>query len=85
VIAGVVRFVAANSPAFASAERHSVWIELRREGHLEKEIGSRYGVTQQAVSKGLLKYVRDPPAGEAERLRRMHAAAGYLNRFRRDR
>ena len=44
------------------------------EGYLEKEIGSRYGVTQQAVSKGLLKYVRDVPASEAELLRRTRAA-----------
>ena len=38
------------------------------------EAARRYGVTQQAVSKVLLKYVRDVPAGEAELLRRTHAA-----------
>jgi hypothetical protein len=35
---------------------------------------SRYGVSQQAVSKAVLKHVRDMPAGEAEHLRRTHAA-----------
>jgi hypothetical protein len=39
-----------------------------------REIGSRSGVTQQAVSKALLKYVRVVPAGEAELLRLKHAA-----------
>jgi hypothetical protein len=59
-----------SAKAIASAERHGVWIALRRQGHLEKDIASRYGVSQQAVSKALLNYVRDVPASEAERLRR---------------
>ena len=61
-----------SAKAIASAERHGVWIALRRQGHLEKDIASRYGVSQQAVSKALLNYVRDVPASEAERLRRAH-------------
>jgi len=36
---------------------------------LESEIASRQGVTQQAVSKAVLKYVRNLPATEAESLR----------------
>lgn len=36
----------------------------------EAEIARRYGVTQQAVSKALLKYIRDVPAAEARELRR---------------
>jgi hypothetical protein len=63
-----------SAKAIASAERHGEWLRLRREGFLEREIGSRYGVKQQTVSKALLKYVRDVPAGEAQRLRRTHAA-----------
>ena len=63
-----------SAKAIASAERHGVWIKERREGLLEREIGSRYGVTQQAVSKAILKHVRDLPAGEAEQLRRTRAA-----------
>ena len=39
---------------------------------MEKEIASRYGVTQQAVSKAILKHVRDLPAREAELLRMTH-------------
>jgi hypothetical protein len=58
-----------SAKALASAERHGEWIKLRRDGHLEKEIAKRYGVTQQAVSKAVLKYVRDLPAREAEHLR----------------
>jgi hypothetical protein len=38
------------------------------------DIARRYGVSQQAVSKALLKYVRDLPAGEAELLRIDRAA-----------
>jgi hypothetical protein len=63
-----------SAKAIASAERHSVWINLRRKGHLEKEIARRFGVTQQAASKVLLKHVRDVAASEAERLRRTHLA-----------
>jgi hypothetical protein len=63
-----------SAKAIASAERHGVWIALRRQGHLEKDIARRYGVTQQAVSKVILKYVRDLPAGEAELLRIDRAA-----------
>jgi len=36
---------------------------------LESEIAKRQGVTQQAVSKAVLKYVRNLPAAEAECLR----------------
>lgn len=63
-----------SAKAIASAERHGVWIALRRQGHLEADIARRYGVSQQAVSKVLLKYVRDLPAGEAELLRLDRAA-----------
>jgi hypothetical protein len=63
-----------SAKAIASAERHGVWIVLRRQGHLEKDIARRFGVTQQAVSKAILKHVRDLPAGEAELLRHTHAA-----------
>jgi hypothetical protein len=63
-----------SAKAIALAERHGVWIALRRQGHLEADIARRFGVTQQAVSKALLKYVRDLPAGEAELLRQTHAA-----------
>lgn len=62
-----------SAKAIASAERHGVWIALRRQGHLEADIARRYGVTQQAVSKVLLKYVRDVPANEAELLRQTRA------------
>jgi predicted transcriptional regulator len=54
----------------ATAERHREWIELRRQGVLESEIAKRHGVTQQAVSKAVLKHVRNLPAAEAERLKR---------------
>jgi hypothetical protein len=63
-----------SAKAIASAERHGVWIALRRQGHLEADIARRYRVSQQAVSKALLKYVRDVPAGEAELLRVTRAA-----------
>lgn len=63
-----------SAKAIASAERHGVWIALRRQGHLEKDIARGYGVSQQAVSKVLLKYVRDVPASEAELLRIDRAA-----------
>jgi hypothetical protein len=63
-----------SAKAIASAERHGVWIALRRQGHLEADIARRYGVTQQAVSKAILKHVRDLPAGEAELLRIDRAA-----------
>jgi predicted transcriptional regulator len=63
-----------SAKAIASAERHSVWLALRRQGHSEADIARRYGVSQQAVSKALLKHVRDLPAGEAELLRQTHAA-----------
>jgi hypothetical protein len=63
-----------SAKAIASAERHHDWLKLRREGLFERQIGSRYGVTQQAVSKALLKYVRDVPASEAELLRLTRAA-----------
>jgi len=58
----------------ASAERHREWIELRRQGVLESEIASRHGVTQQAVSKAVLKHVRNLPAAEAECLRETQLA-----------
>jgi predicted transcriptional regulator len=54
----------------ATAERHREWIELRRAGISEHEIARRYGVSQQAVSKTLLKYVRNLPALAADELRR---------------
>jgi hypothetical protein len=63
-----------SAKAIASAERHGVWIALRRQGHLEKDIARGFGVSQQAVSKVLLKYVRDLPEGEAELLRYDRAA-----------
>jgi len=58
----------------ASAERHREWIELRRQGVLESEIAKRHGVTQQAVSKAVLKHVRKLPASEAECLRETQLA-----------
>jgi hypothetical protein len=63
-----------SAKAIVSAERHGAWIALRRQGHLEKDIARRYGVSQQAVSKVLLKNVRDVPAREAELLRCTHLA-----------
>jgi hypothetical protein len=59
-----------SAEAITKAERHREWIELRRLGVLESEIASRHGVTQQAVSKAVLKYVRKLPAAEAECLKR---------------
>ena len=53
-----------SAKAIASAGRHGVWINLRKQGHLEKDIARRYGVSQQAVSKAVLKYARDVPKGE---------------------
>jgi hypothetical protein len=41
---------------------------------LEKDIARRFGVSPQAVSKVLLRYVRNVPAGEAELLRVTRAA-----------
>jgi hypothetical protein len=74
-MAGFGRNGSRSSPkAIASAERHGVWIALRRQGHLEKEIASRYGVSQQAVSKVILKHLRDISAREAELLRWTHVA-----------
>src|SRR5208283_1058936 len=63
-----------SAEALATAERHRAWIELRGQGLSETEIAHRYGVTQQAVSKVLLKYVHDLRALEAQELRRMHMA-----------
>jgi predicted transcriptional regulator len=53
----------------AAAERHRVIIELRLQGLSQSEIAGRFGVTQQAVSKAILKHIRDLPATEAEQLR----------------
>lgn len=58
--------------AIATAERHREWIELRRAGMSELEIASRYGVSQQSVSKVLLGHVRDLPAAQAADFRRSH-------------
>lgn len=52
--------------AIASAERHAAIIDLRKEGVKEGEIAKRFGVSQQAVSKTLLKYVRNLPTERAE-------------------
>jgi transcriptional regulator with XRE-family HTH domain len=57
----------------AVAERHREWIELRRAGISEQEIARRYGVTQQAVSKILLKYVRNLSAPAADDLRKLES------------
>lgn len=57
--------------AIATAERHREWIELRRAGMSELEIASRYGVSQQSVSKAVLKYLRNLSISESEDLRRM--------------
>jgi hypothetical protein len=51
------------------AERHREWIDLRRQGLLEAQIATRFGVSQQAVSKAILKYVHELPAREAVELR----------------
>jgi predicted transcriptional regulator len=48
-----------SAKVISAAERRDVWIALRRQGHSVKEIARRSGVTQQAVSKALLKHVRD--------------------------
>lgn len=72
-MAGFARNVSRSSAStIASAERHRHWIQLRREGLRESEIAAKYGVSQQAVSKAVLKYVRDVPKREAERLRQAH-------------
>ena len=63
-----------SAQALKCAERHCQWLELRRLGHRESDIASRFGVTQQAVSKALLKYVRSVPASEAQELQRAHLA-----------
>jgi transposase len=43
-----------SAKAIASAERHGVWIALRRQGYLEADITRRFGVSKQAVSKAQL-------------------------------
>src|SRR5216683_1645603 len=63
-----------SASSIARAERHREWIELRRQGVVESEIASRHGVTQQAVSKAVLKHVRNLPAAEAECLRETQLA-----------
>jgi predicted transcriptional regulator len=63
-----------SAEALATADRHSAWITLRGQGLNEAEIAIRYGVTQQAVSKVLLKYARNRPAQAAQELRRAHVA-----------
>jgi len=55
------------------AERLRNWIELRRQGFLESDIAHRDGVTQQAVSKAILKYLRAIPRREAADLREMES------------
>src|SRR6202022_3617223 len=62
-----------SSKAVACAERHREWIDLKRQGHTECEIARRSGVSQQAVSKAVLKYVRNLPALAADDLRRLEA------------
>jgi hypothetical protein len=63
-----------SAKAVTNAERHREWIELRRQGVLESEIASRHGVTQQAISKAILKHVRNLPAAEADCLRETQLA-----------
>lgn len=63
-----------SAEALAQAERHREWLELRRQGVGEAEIARRAGVSQQAVSKAILKHIRAIPAHEADALRREHVA-----------
>ncbi len=63
-----------SASSIARAERHREWIELRRQGVLESEIARTHGVTQQAVSKAVLKHVRNLPPAEAECLRETQLA-----------
>lgn len=60
-----------SAKAIARVERHSGWIDLRLQGHGEAEIAQRYGVSQQAISEAILKYLHDRPAHGAEFLRRL--------------
>lgn len=46
---------------------------MRRQGYLEAQIAARYGVSQQAVSKAILIYVRTLPVQSADELRRIEA------------
>ena len=64
--------------AIETAERHREIIELRKQGVEEAEIARRFSISQQAVSKTVLKHVRDLPAKEAADLRR-----AYLERLER--
>jgi DNA-binding NarL/FixJ family response regulator len=47
--------------AIETAERHREIIELRKQGVGEAEIARRFSISQQAVSKTVLKHVRDLP------------------------
>ena len=60
-----------SAKAIASAERHRAIIELRKQGVEQAEIARRFDVSQQAVSKVLLRHVRNLPAEEAADLRRV--------------
>ena len=57
--------------AISLAEQHRRWLTLRRKGMLEIDIARRFGVTQQAVSKAILKYIRNLSISESEDLRRI--------------
>jgi predicted transcriptional regulator len=63
----------ASARSLATVEKHNTWIELRRQGYLETQIAARFGVSQQAVSKALLKYLRNLPQESADELRRIEA------------
>src|SRR5271156_1799633 len=58
--------------AIETAERHREIIELRKQGVGEAEIARRFSISQQAVSKTVLKHVRNLPAEEAADLRRAY-------------
>ena len=62
-----------SATTLSKIERHRDWLDLRRQGLPECEIAHRYGVTQQAVSKAILKYLRTLPALAADDLRRLEA------------
>jgi hypothetical protein len=69
-MAGFRRNGLRSSPeALAKADRHRQWIKFRRDGLLKSEIAAEYGETQQAISKAILKYVREMLTREARFLR----------------
>lgn len=58
-----------SATAIATAERHAQMIQLRKQGVEQAEIARLFNVSQQAISKVILKHVRDLPAEQANCLR----------------